>query len=511
MTLIVVKKPSELSAATAKALAAKVTGVKNAEHYGFLTTATAAANVTALQAAILGGATTLWIKKGVYEVNAPVYVDDYTTIFMEPGVKLSKIGNFHQVFLNKGALTKTYNYGITITGLEIQSNGMQSSIGDIPGMNAHLGFYKIKGLKINDFKMLDGEASNFCISICDWEDIHFNGINITSKKDAFAFQRGNFGLIENCILETGDDAIGLKAADWKGYCTEVGDIYNLTFRNITDRPHPTVSSTGNGCRAVTGSWADWTSGNTYKIGNFCLNAGHLYQCYNANSFSGTGTVAPVHTSGSVTGADGLIWLYLQDTAVYKADVYDITFDNCKQTTERSFLNSSLAYSATYSVPAYAGTEALSTVSNIKIVNSNIKYTGTINLIVSDGNLTSIKIANNKIQKPTSIYVNTQTLVFDRYLTILLTGNELKDTGRYLFYSSHNGERIYVQSSGNWHNSTTEGYTSNSSGNRTMRVNGTDLIFEYQAEYQFAPVLGDMIREASGIYIKKAASWVNIAV
>jgi hypothetical protein len=65
--------------------------------------------------------------------------------------------------------------------------------------------------------------------------------------------------------------------------------------------------------------SSWVSGTVYFANVFpadashVTNSGNVYRCTTAGG--GTSTVGPTHTSGTVTGADGYAWLYLNDTTV----------------------------------------------------------------------------------------------------------------------------------------------------------------------------------------------------
>ena len=72
-----------------------------------------------------------------------------------------------------------------------------------------------------------------------------------------------------------------------------------------------IGTTGD--NLVTAGWTKkaqtWTSGTAYTYGQiiYTSSGSNRYRCVNVG---GTASVSPTHTSGTVTGADGIAWLYL---------------------------------------------------------------------------------------------------------------------------------------------------------------------------------------------------------
>lgn len=60
-------------------------------------------------------------------------------------------------------------------------------------------------------------------------------------------------------------------------------------------------------RAIRRVASAWAAGQSVTFGTWRSNAGNIYLCRNAG---GTTADAPVHTSGSVTGADGVQWIFV---------------------------------------------------------------------------------------------------------------------------------------------------------------------------------------------------------
>ena len=65
--------------------------------------------IAGMQAALdVGGIITV-ITPGTYEVNATLQIGSDTALLCSPGVIFKKTGDYCNVIINKGALTKTYN------------------------------------------------------------------------------------------------------------------------------------------------------------------------------------------------------------------------------------------------------------------------------------------------------------------------------------------------------------------------------------------------------------------
>lgn len=481
--------------------------VVNAKDYGFLPSASAAANTAALQAAILGGNKTVFIDYGTYEVNDTILVDSNTTIIATSGFKMKKMANYCQVFLNRGALTREYNENIVIDGLEIVVNGKEPYSTLVSGLNGNLCFYYIKNLLINNFKCSDGGTTLFMIHIVRWENIKINNPYIKSGKDGINLGTGHEAIIQDYICETSDDN-ALFCAGFPQHTVEIGDVYNVKYINCIDRTPEGQSEGGYFCRAMTASWADWTNGNTYKAGEICLNAGKLYQVQNAN-YSHVATNAPVHTTGIITGDDTIQWKYMNDCSVYKSDIYNISFINCTHYKKRPVINANLYIDAgIFYSAATPGTESLSSVYNVSIIGGNIvPISAKNNIILSDGTLKDIKIDDSVIDN-CQLYYNNGNNSFARNVYISINGNHFK-TAFSIATTKQNGENLIIQTAGNTQENLSIGNAP--SNGATIRMNGIDIPLKNGDLAYLTPVVGDIIRYYNGLMIYKAGGWVNLAI
>jgi hypothetical protein len=105
-----------------------VQGFLNASDFGFSPDASGIENLKAMQQAVRHGGTIVVSRPGTYKIAGTVYIGSNTTLIFGNGIFLKKVdeqGKFTHVFLNRGALTKTYDQNITIDGLQIIVNGIK--------------------------------------------------------------------------------------------------------------------------------------------------------------------------------------------------------------------------------------------------------------------------------------------------------------------------------------------------------------------------------------------------
>lgn len=115
----------------------------NAADYGFLPTASGMDNQKALQKAADNGGTIVIDQPGEYLLGGTVYLGSNTSLIFGNNVKIKKDasnGKFTHVFLNKGALTKTYNEHISIEGLNLIVNGVDQQRKEVYGLRGQVAF-----------------------------------------------------------------------------------------------------------------------------------------------------------------------------------------------------------------------------------------------------------------------------------------------------------------------------------------------------------------------------------
>jgi hypothetical protein len=94
----------------------------DAADFGFSPNSSGLENTRALQRAVDRTGTIVVSQPGTYKIAGTVYLGSNTSLIFDNNVFLKKApeqGPFTHVLLNKGALTKTYDEHITVSGLQI--------------------------------------------------------------------------------------------------------------------------------------------------------------------------------------------------------------------------------------------------------------------------------------------------------------------------------------------------------------------------------------------------------
>lgn len=467
---------------------------RDASGYGFLESASAAVNVAALQAALDIGGTITINTPGEYELNDTLKIGSDTKLVCCPGVVFKKVASYGNVIINKGAETRTYNENIEIDGLTVEVNGMESLIDqDVPGLRAQIGFFYVKHLILRNYKCEDLGNAQFGIQFIRWEDVYFDNLILGGDKDGLDIGVGFNGLFENIKFTTFDDAIALYGAGYPSVTVEVGDVHDITFRNCIDYVH---SGGGFTCRIMTGSWADWANGSTYQTGDLCTNGGSIYISNNANGFSAVAANAPVHSSGEVTGADGITWKYCNDDTIKSYNVYNITFDNCTYYDIRPPINIKFIDDV-WMRSVYPGTETLSYVKNIRLINSLID--GPSQVFPTHANCKSVTIANCVFVDIDGVILSgTPYADSNDELFVTFTGNIIRDTADgILIQNLKDGQLTRMISSGNiLDNSTLILYVRDLG---TARLICPDIPILHSDLEDLTPVRGDVCRTTEGLF------------
>ena len=231
----------------------KAVNVKYADRYGFLPENDAKTNSEALQSCLDGGGTIRVRKPGVYQVSRTLLLDANTDLAFAEGVVLSKAAEpdgtqARHVFINRGAYSREYDENISISGLNLRCNGLDSrSAADVTtaqsaspagtqaptgttqnaqqpapkldaplivGLSCQLAFFYVKNLNINNFTLLDLPPHDFAIQICTFENVTVENVHIEGMKDAVHFGPGRNFTVRHGIFKTYDDPIALNAHDY---------------------------------------------------------------------------------------------------------------------------------------------------------------------------------------------------------------------------------------------------------------------------------------------------------
>jgi hypothetical protein len=312
------------------------------ERFGFSPSASASVNSDALQAALdLGG--TIVIKPGNYSVSKTHQIGDNTTLIFSPGVTLTKAkpndGVMTYLFVNKAASISGRNKNIKIIGngltLVFGSSVQAGGTISIPYMNAQFSFYKVDNIEISGLYCNEtGNTWNqyfLALMDCSYGEI-FN-IDINYPKDGIDIIGCNNIHVHDIKTSCDDDSLFIGIG-WPQFCPIVKDTYKILIERWTDIER--TGATGRTIRFIATAWDDWTNGRSYGPRDYCLNGGKIYRCANTTGFK-TASVAPTHSNGDVTGADGIIWRWIADGSFYSTNISDVTIKDFASTSSRGFI------------------------------------------------------------------------------------------------------------------------------------------------------------------------------
>lgn len=389
-----------LSSSTIFILAGQNGGFINASDFGFSPHASGIENMKALQKSVEHGGTIIISKPGIYNIAGTVYLKSNTSLIFGNNTFLRKVdemGSFSHVFLNEGALTKTFDNNITIDGLNIIVNDVDKIMTEVYGLRGQIAFFYIKDLKITRFRCLDLGKAQFCIHICTFEDIIIDDAIIKGKKDGIHLGRGKRFAIRNCVFDTYDDAIGLNGQDYVNSNPEMGWIENGVIENCYDMGGE--DNIGNFCRMLAGGWTDWQKGMEVQHSDAVISNGCIYRVQMVPD----GTVyksqtRPLHDEGNKV-IDNINWSMMQTDVTYTAGVRNITFRNIfleKARTGFAIHFDNNKFSRSYYPGAEIPIQKQLIFDNIKVCHNNKKDLMAIRTPVDNITISSSVIGNTRI-------------------------------------------------------------------------------------------------------------------
>jgi hypothetical protein len=372
----------------------------NAGAFGFTPDKDGTSNTRNLQQAVDQGGTVTVTEPGVYSLADTVYIGSNTSLIFGNGVILKKTddqGPFTHLFLNKGALTKTYDEHISIEGLTLHVNGVDRAFDQVYGLRGQVAFLYVKDLLIRRFRCPDLEKLQFCIHVCTFEDIIIEDCIIKGKKDGIHLGRGKRFTIRDCRFQTFDDAVALNAHDYATANPELGWIEDGIIENCHDHDHP--DKIGFFCRILAGAWIDWKEGMEVQHSDTVVSGGKLYRVQaEPDGTVFTSRTPPSHGEGSQV-YDGINWGMAQKDITYTAGVRNVVFRDIileKPRTAFSVHFDNDRFSRSY----YPGA-AVPVQENLRFENITIKYDEQVPLFhittpVDTVSITSSRIGNNGI-------------------------------------------------------------------------------------------------------------------
>jgi len=334
---ISVNLPDKRSSALIEYCVASEGGVRDAEDFGFLPGADPVKNSAALQMAIKGGGIIRVTRPGIYDLCRTVFVESNTDLVFGEGVVIRRardpqgVAATH-VFLNKGALAREYDDNISIKGLHLECNGIDtgSDIPEIVGLRGHVSMFYIRNLLIDHFVLTDLQKCNFAIQICTFQNARVTNSHIEGLKDGVHFGPGNGFEVKHCSFCTYDDPIALNAQDYTTGNPEMGWIQNGVVEDCYDLEAPDSLTVGYFTRILAGAWKDWEEGmEIQSSGDAVVSEGRIYRSNGPVDGPIRKSVCmPVHTEGTVTYPDGVVWTMSQTRLEgYNCGVRNVVFRN----------------------------------------------------------------------------------------------------------------------------------------------------------------------------------------
>ena len=303
-------------------------GFMDAAAFGFSPLASGVANTKALQRAVDQGGTIVVGRPGIYPVAGTVYLGSHTSLIFGNGVFLKKVaeqGLFSHVLLNKGAITRTYDEGITVAGLQIIVNGVDARMfKEAYGLHGQLAFFYVKDLVIRHFRCLDLGRVQYGIQVCTFEDLLIDDVMIKGLKDGVHLGCGRRFTIRHGVFQTGDDAVALNAHDYAVGNPELGWIEDGVVEDCHDLADA-GKPVGYFCRILAGAWVDWRPGMEVQQSDTVVSAGRLYRVQaKPDGTTYKSLTQPKQASGSQV-LDGINWGVVQTNVTYTAGVRNVVF------------------------------------------------------------------------------------------------------------------------------------------------------------------------------------------
>ena len=298
-----------------------------ATRYGASPSATAAANVIAIQAALdaantAGGGMVIIDQAGDYLVSSLLTIYGNTHLKMVPGSALKKSGSaFGEVLRNYGATSGVVDENITLEGVRVKCNNLSIRDSTISGVASEVCLYRVKNLTIRDFQIRDLVSSLFGLQINSWENLFIGNIHFEGAKDGLHLGPGRHGRVIGLRGDTDDDLLAINAHDWWSSNPTTGDITDLTIERMDAQ---------GGIRLMTGAWASWVSGQQYYAGERVTHLGRVYVSCGSQVLR-TASVAPTHATAGliVTGADNIPWRYEYTGAALTTNIRNVVFQDCR--------------------------------------------------------------------------------------------------------------------------------------------------------------------------------------
>lgn len=324
---------------------------------GFCTSNDGATNRAALQNAIDSGERVTVSVPGEYLVEGTIYLHSGSHIVFNEGVSVKRMpepdGKNGYFMVNDGAFTGIPDCNITVEGLNLFVNGVESASGlcvdalpsiagegeealnsyfdrTVLGLRAHIAFRNVKNLKVHSLVINDLCSWDYGVQISEFDTVELDNVHIEGNKDAIHFGPGKNFILRNGVFRTKDDPIALNADDYSPSASDIGTIENGLIENCIDLSQN--STYGYFVRLLIGTVSPWKEGMTVKHSDSVIHNGRLYRAVLPSD--GTTLISqnpPEHDKGFRI-IDSIPWIFIKDYSDFdeipmKAEINNVTFKN----------------------------------------------------------------------------------------------------------------------------------------------------------------------------------------
>lgn len=289
----------------------------NAADYGFSSGKTGLENTAALSRAIAAGENITVDKQGIYDMAGTVRLPSDTHIKFSCGVILRRVpledksleGN---LFVNEGAFRGEYNENISLGGVHIVVNGVESagaspeSKNVIAGLRGHIAFIYIRNLLIEDAVITDLMEKDYAIQISDFENAEVRRVHIEGLKDGVHFGPGRNFAVRDSKFRTYDDAIALNCADYSVSNPNFGSISDGIIENCIELPgYKTYAFF---IRILVGTARKWQSGMTVYHSDAIKTRNGMYRVVMKPDNTPYTSLTEPDFEGGYKELDGIMWV-----------------------------------------------------------------------------------------------------------------------------------------------------------------------------------------------------------
>ncbi len=458
-----------------KAAEPAAAGFTNAADFGFLPEASGIENAKALQKAVDRAGTIVVSRPGIYKISGTVFIGSDTSLIFGAKVFLQKTVEkepFTHVFLNKGALTKTWDERIVIDGLSIIVNGVDVRKFLVFGLHGHLSFFYARDIRINRFRCRDIGKWQYGIHVCTFEDLIIDDVIVSGDKDGIHLGRGKRFNIRNGVFRTYDDAIALNAHDYDVGNPELGWIEDGVVENCHDLDDHHQKKVGYFSRIIAGAWLDWRPGMEVQKSDTVVSNGRLYRVLaDPDSKVYKSLTRPEHRQGEKV-LDGIRWSMVQNDVTYNVGVRNVVFRNIflhKPRHSFSMHADHDRYSRSFYPGVKAPVQAQLRFENIRVLHNREKA---VVLVGTPADV--IHISNSSLRNSSVFFHGNDSVADYGFTKVLLTGCTFNHPGTLgVVKNLVPGKRILLQTA--FSNENAEGFSATvSPGPGTIDVD-SDLI------------------------------------